>query len=275
MAFDMELEQTQDDFDNSVDNTDASQSSSETPAPEARESEKQQQEATPFHEHPRFKELVEQKNAALQAQKALEQRLADFEGRFSQANQAPKAPSKDQSEFESLISDLKNIDPRLAAQLEAHSKAASRIDELQSKLEAFEKSSNEQLQQATVKEALSRINQLHDSNKVSPEMKGLINDKLDLLYMQGKLNLQNLDTEYKGILEAQNKFIDMIKRAERESYVKAKKQDSTVPASQPKGQPAKAQPKKFNYSTDKEQARQQIVSNFLKKQAANRDADAV
>lgn len=263
-----------------VENTDAIESSSETPsesdsgtaakaaAPE------QKQETTPFHEHPRFKELVEQKNSALNAQRALEAKLAQLEARFSQPTQ-PQTPSKEQSEFEALINDLKGIDPRLAAQLEAQAKAAKTVEELQKKLESFEQSSQQKEQQAQIQAAVSRINQLHESNKVSPEVKNLINDRLDLLYMQGKLNVTNLDAEYKNALDAHNKFVEAIKRAERESYVASKKQDASVPTSQPKGTPAKQPGKKPAWSKDPEQARQQIVSTFLKNQAAKRDADAV
>lgn len=261
-----------------MENTDVSQPSSEAPETEstqaAQPAKETQPEQTPFHEHPRFKELVEQKNAALNAQKALEAKLAQLETRFSQPTQ-PQAPSKEQTEFEALINDLKGIDPRLAAVLEQNMRAAKTAEDLQKKLESFEKTSAEKEQQAMVQAAVSKINQLHEANKVAPEAKQLINDRLDLLYMQGKLDPRNLEAEYKNALDSHNKFIESIKRAERESYVAAKKQDAAVPTSQPKGQPAKAPGKKPAWSKDPEQARQQIVSQFLKNQTAKRDADAV
>ena len=265
-----------------VENTDVTEPSSEAPSEsdsggEAKAAAPKQEESIDWSkafEHPRFKELVEQKNAALAAQKAMEQKLAQFESRFNQP-QTPQAPSKEQMEFEALINDLKNIDPRLASVLEANSKAAKMAEELQKRLEGFEKTSQQKELQAQQQAAVAKINQLHESNKVSPEVKQLINDKLELLYMQGKLNLSEVEAAYKQTFEGHNKFVEALKRAERESYVAEKKKDSAVPASQPKGTTPKPGAKKPTWSKDPETARQQIVNKFLKQSAANRDADAV
>lgn len=262
-----------------VENTDAVEPSSEAPSEpeggtEVKASAPKQEDQTPFHEHPRFKELVEQKNSALAQQKVLEQKLAQLEARFSQP-QVPQAPSKEQTEFEALIQDLKGIDPRLASVLESNAKAAKMAEELQKRLEGFEKTSAEKERQAQIQTAVSKINQLHESNKLSPEVRQLINNNLDLMYMQGKLNLSNLEAEYKNALDLHNKFIESIKRAERESYVADKKKDAAVPTSQPKGKPATQAPKKPTYSKDPETARQQLVQEYLKNVAANRRADAV
>jgi hypothetical protein len=42
---------------------------------------------TPFHKHPRFQELVEQKNRATESYKQLEQRYEELERRISQMSQ--------------------------------------------------------------------------------------------------------------------------------------------------------------------------------------------
>lgn len=235
---------------------------------------KQTPEPTPFHEHPRFKELVEQKNQALSSQKALETKLAEIEARFSKA-QEPQGPSKEQTELDSLIADLKKVDPRLAAQIEAASKAQSSVQQLQQRLEQFEKQNVETQQSARVQTAVAKVNQLHESNKVSPELKQLINDKIDLLYAQGKLNLQNIEAEYAREHGAYQKMFEGLKRTERESYVTDKKKDAQVPTSQPKGAPAKPAAKKPTWSKDPETARAQIVSRFLKQEAAKKDAGSV
>lgn len=224
---------------------------------------------TPFHEHPRFKELVEQKNQALQAQRALEQKLQEIERRVSQHQQpqTPQAQARDE-----LIEDLKKIDPRLAERLERFTQGQTKVDELLKKLEGLEKKDQQRDQQAVVQTAVSKINQLHETNKVSPELKQMINDKLDLLYMQGKLNLQNLDATYKQSYEAFKKYEDTLTRTVRESYVKDKKQDAQVPTSQPKGTPAKPAPKKPNWSKDPEVAKAQVVSRYLKQIASEKEA---
>lgn len=220
--------------------------------------------------HPRFKELVDQKNQALQQQRTSEQKYYQLEARLNALNQPQTQAQKDD-----LIEDLKKVDPRLADRLEKATGYESQIKELVKRLEGFEKKDSERVTQQTIQTAVSRINQMHESNKVSTEMKQFINAQLDLGYMQGKLNLQNLDQTYKETYDNFKKYEDAIKRAERESYVKAKKEDANVPASQPKGTPAKSAPKKQTWSKDSEVAKAQIVSRYLKQQAANKEADSV
>jgi DNA repair exonuclease SbcCD ATPase subunit len=269
-----ELEQTTDATDG--DSSDASDGDGGQAAAAPAAKPEQQEPQTPFHEHPRFKELVEQKNQALAAQRSLEQKLAQIEQRFSQQQQQqPQTPSKEETERQALIEDLRKVDPRLAAQIEASYKAQSTVAQLQAKLEQFEQAQRQTQQQAQIQTAVSKINGLHEANKVSPEVRQFINDKMDLLYMQGKLNVQNIDSEYKTAFDGISKYVEQLKRAERESYVADKKKDAAVPTSQPKGQPAKPAPKKPQWSKDPEVARQQIVNRFLKQQAANKDADSV
>lgn len=234
----------------------------------------QQPEPTPFHEHPRFKELVEQKNHAIAAQRAMEQKLAQLEQSF-QSRQAPVAPSKEQAELQSLINDLKQVDPRLAAQIESAHKATSQVQELQKQLQQFEQKQVQEARSREVQQAVARINQMHEANKVSPELKQFINDRLDLAYAHGKLNPQNLEAVYKEVHEGFKKFEDSLRRSERESYVKSKTADSKIPASQPKGTPAKPAEKKPAFSKDPEVAKQQIVSRYLKAKAAEKDSSPV
>lgn len=220
--------------------------------------------------HPRFKELVDQKNQALEQQRASEQKYYQLEARLNALNQPQTQAQKDD-----LIEDLRKVDPRLADRLEKATGYESQIKDLVKRLEGFEKKDSERATQQTIQNAVSRINQMHETNKVSQEMKQFINDRLDLGYMQGKLTPQNLDKVYKETYDQFKKYEDAIKRAERESYVKAKKEDANVPASQPKGTPAKSASKKPSWSKDPEVARQQVVNRFLKQQAANKEADSV
>ncbi len=272
-----EIEQTE-----GLENTDVEQPSSEAPEPEtnaaptkeaAQPKELEIDWAKAF-EHPRFKELNSQRNEAVEQARALKSQIDALQGQFKEF-QTPRGPTKDQTEFESLISDLKKVDPRLAAVIEANQSATKELQALKQQQQTFTQQYEEAQRQATVKETVAKINQFHEANKLTPEVRELINAKLDNLYMQGKLNPQNIDSEYKSQLDGFNKFIETLKRTERESYVKEKKADSSVPASQPKGTPAKPAPKKPNWSKDPEQARQQIVNKYLKQSAANKEADAV
>lgn len=244
----------------------AEPSSTESSEVEASSKEGDSKETTdtanlPFHEHPRFKELVEQKNQAISQQKALEERYAQMEARVKQLTESSKPQTADKDE---LIEHLRTIDPRLADRLEKMTKALPTVESMQQKLESFER-------QQAVSNAVSRINSMHDANKVSPELKNFINSQLDLKYMQGQLNLQNLDTEYKNVHEQFKKYEEAIKRTTLEGYVPAKKADAKAPTSQPKGKPATSTSKAPAFSKDPELARQQVVSRYLKMAKAESD----
>lgn len=221
---------------------------------------------TPFHEHPRFKELVEQKNQALASQKALEERYQAMERQMQQFQQSQSQPkSQAQAEKDALIERLKGIDPEFATRMEQMSNALPQVEQMQKQFQEY------QAEQVRV-QAVSSVNSLHEQNKVSPEMKEIINSQLDLMAMQGQLkDLKDIPTAYKQIHEKYSKFVDSIKRSERESYVTAKKVDAKTPTSQPKGAPASPASKKPSFSKDPEVARQQIVSRYLKSSKAEAD----
>jgi hypothetical protein len=229
------------------------------------------QDETPFHEHPRFKELVEQKNAAINSTRALELKLAQLEGRLSQPQTAAK-----QAERDELIEDLKKIDPRLASRLEAFGKYGQSVEQIQKQFDEFKQSQAQQSQQQVVQQSVAKINSWHDSNKVPDAIKSAINAQLDVQYMQGKLNPQNLEQAYKAAYEPYKAFIEQTQREALKSYVPAKKADANTPTSQPKGtpasKPAKAPEKQFK---DREELRAHVAKEYAKQMAAKREASSV
>jgi hypothetical protein len=225
---------------------------------------------TPFHEHPRFKELVEQKNAAIQSTRALELKLAQLEGRLQSA-----PTSQAQAEKDELIEDLKKIDPRLAARLEAFGTSSKTIQELQSKLEKFEQSQQQQSQQQVVQQSVAKINSWHEANKVPEPIKAAVNAQLDVLYMQGKLNPQNLEAAYKAAYEPYKSFIEQTQREATKGYVQAKKADAAIPSSQPKGAPAKAKAAPAQQFKSREERNAAIAKEFIANRAAKREASPV
>lgn len=259
------------------------QSSSETPEPAQTEAAAKPAVQTKEPEidwekafqHPRFKELNSQRNEAVEQAKAFKAQLDTLQQQFSQFR-TPQAPSKEQTEHEALISEIKaKVDPRLAAILEASLNSQKELAALKDQQQNFSKQYQEAQRQAVVKESIAKINQLHETNKLDPAVREIINTKLDALYMQGKLSPQNLESEYTSTLANWNKFIEARDRALTEKYVADKKKDANVPASQPKGTPAKPAAKKFNWSKDPEIRNQQIAAQYLKAAKANKEADAV
>lgn len=228
-----------------------------------------QTEPTPFHEHPRFKELVEQKNSYAKEIESAKAQIQAFQKELSSLKESQPKPA---TETDALIADLKKIDPRLANVIESQLKAAQESQTIKARLEAFEKQSQEAARSQQVQTAVSKINQMHDTNKASPEVRQFVNDKLDLMYMQGKLNLQNLDQAYKEQYDAIKKYEDSLTRQIRESYVKEKTKDASVPASVPKGTQAKPAPKALNAPKGKDELKAAVVKSFLKESVAAREA---
>jgi chromosome segregation ATPase len=255
--------------------TEASDSSSESGSTAHAAAPEQKQPETPFHEHPRFKELVEQKNEALRRYQEMESRYKTIEQQVSSLKDSqPKAPS----ETDQLIADLKKVDPRLANVIEQQLKAAKTAESVQARLEQFEKQSQESARQNQLSTAVAKINSLHDSNKMSEFGKQFINNQLDLAYRGGQLNagdLKAVEAAYAEASKAIKSYEENLKRDLTKSYVESKAKDANVPASVPKGAPAKAAQKPLNVPKDKEALKSTIVKSFLKEQAANRDATNV
>lgn len=207
-------------------------------------------DTTPFHEHPRFKELIEQKNQEASARKALEDRYSNLEKQFSELSKPKQAEEKDD-----LIEDLKQIDPRLAARLEAYNKTLPQFEAMQQKLANYEK-------QQYQERAVSQVNSLHEANKVAPEVKQMINNELDRLYMTGQL--KDIKAAYENTHSQIKKWQDGIERATREAYVKDKTKDSKIPASTPKGEKTDSKGKAFAFAKNKDEALAQVVGRYLK-----------
>ncbi len=233
---------------------------------------KQTETSQPFHEHPRFKELVEQKNEYSRKYQDIEARYKAMETQFkSFQDTQPKPPT----EADALLKDLKGIDPRLANYLQETAKRAEIAEKLQARLDSMEKSSQEREAQQTVQAAVTRINGLHEQNKVSDFGKQFINNQLDIAYRNGSLKAGDAAAIEKAYGEAHSAiktYEDGLKRTLTESYAQEKKKDAAVPSSQPKGAPAKPGQKPLNSPKDKEALRAEVVKTFAKEQAARRAA---
>ncbi len=253
--------------------SDASSSESSGSAANAAASEQKQTETSqPFHEHPRFKELVEQKNEYSRKYQDIEARYKAMETQFkSFQDTQPKPPT----EADALLKDLKGIDPRLANYLQETAKRAELAEKLQARLDNMEKSSQEERTQQVVQAAVSRINGMHEQNKVSDFGKQFINNQLDIAYRSGRLQASDakaIEAAYTEAHSAIKAYEDGLKRTHAASYAQEKKKDAAVPSSQPKGAPAKPGQKPLNAPKDKEALRAEVVKTFAIEQAARRAA---
>lgn len=204
---------------------------------------------TPFHEHPRFKELVEQKNRYAEEAKAIKEQLAEMQKRF-EAQSQPKVTENP------LLTRLKGIDPEFAEFIDKLNTRAQKVEELESRLARHDQ---EQLRS----KAATELDRLHVENKVPEKMREFYNSQIELAAIRNpQLGLKDLPGLYKQVHEKYSQVLEETKRAERESYVASKKADAKVPASQPKGQTVK--PGQPTPKGDPHSRKQNIVQETMK-----------
>lgn len=255
-------------YENDQSNTDENSGVSSEPTSTEQTNESTSQESgseqttkdnVPFHEHPRFRELIEQKNQAADQYKTLESRYQQIEERLRQMSQ-PKAEQKE----DELISELKKIRPEFGERFEKMWNAMSRLDQL-------EQGHKQTTEQTTRERAISTINSLHTEHKVSKEMQEIYNDAIESAARRNpKLGLDDLPGIYKSVHDKYSKLFDSARRTDRESYVNDKKKDANAPASQSRGKPIMQNVRK-EFSADSGEARKQTVDEVLKLIRADKD----
>ncbi len=250
------------------------ESSAPAPVTESTESEsvsteaKPKTEEAPFHEHPRFKELVEERNQWKTKSSEYERRMADLDRRLQDLSK-PKTIDPAQAERQELMTRLKGIDPAFAKLMEDLSDKASRVDQVNQTVQEREA-------EYVRNTAMTQINAMHAENKVPKEFQDLIQNQIELAAMRDpRIGLHNLKEVYQKVHQSFNGVIEGVKRSERESYQKAKTTDSNAPVTQSKGSPAKPGSKPFEYSKNREEAKAQVTKQILEDLRRSRGANSV
>ena len=211
----------------------------------------------PFHEHPRFKELIEQKNKYAEGYKSLEAKYADMEKRMAEMSKPSVSKQED-----ALIAELKRINPEFGERF-------AKLDASQAKLAELEDRWSKMESERTREGAVSTVNSLHSENKVSPEMQELYNEQLEALYARDPNNfLKDIKSSYRMVHERMSKVLDGIKRTERESYVQDKKADAKAPTAPARGKAVNPS-KPSDFAQDPAAARQQLIQRVLKQAKAS------
>lgn len=245
-----EIESTQSDV------IEDSSSESQSDAQTAQASSPQQPKEVPFHEHPRWKEVMEERNAERQRSQALEQRLAEMDRRFQETSK-PKPQ-------DAMYERLKGIDPEFAEYIKEARDQAALAKQLQAELSSMKSES-------FTSSAVNKFEELNKANGVSPELAGLYKAALEQRYMNGQIkNVADVEKAYRDIHSSTKKFLDSQERAVIEKYTATKKKDSASPAGQPKGRPA-VQGQKVEFSKDPHEAKSQLIQHIARSMKAGRD----
>jgi len=199
----------------------------------------------------RFQEIIQQKNEFVKRLEEHEARYKALEERFNK----PKAePQEDK-----LLARLKGIDPEFAERFE-------KLNGSLAELEALKQWKAQADQERIRNEAQSELNRLHSEYKVPKDeqdyFKDLVQLRVQRLEASGKpLTVKDLASVYKDVYETQNRMYEVRKRATIANYAAEKK--STATPALKKGDAPKAAPKKVAFSKDKEEAKAQIVKQYM------------
>lgn len=243
----VDLEESGNEADVSQEAPSAPDTDSNESTPEAAET--QSAKEAPFHEHPRFKELIEEKNQYAASLREMQTELARLR---DSVNSRPTEAKKD-----ALVEKLRGIDPELAARIERSGQTDQTVAELQQQIQS-------QQVERIRDQASSELNRLYSENKIPSDAQRFYRSAIkDMADANPNASIKDLPKYFKEVHETFSKYTESLKRSDRESYVTGKKADAKAPTGQPKGQAAK--PSKPGTSKDAELARSEIAAGALKR----------
>lgn len=206
---------------------------------------------TPFHLHPRWIERDNELKAERQARQQLEGQMRELQTQFQSRSQ-PAGPDKRTA----MIERLKGIDPEFA-EFVSQMAPAKDLEELR----AWKQAQSQERDKQTV---YSEIDKLHTANKVEGDLKDRYRESIEnAIRSNPHAQMSDLPAIYKQVHESYSKWIDGIKRSERESYLKAKTSAASAPATQTKGKAVKANSSGTEWSKDPEAARAQLIKRVV------------
>lgn len=209
----------------------------------------------PFHEHPRFKELINQRNEFSQRLQEYEKRFQDIDGKIS------KNTPKEETPESKLIQRLKGIDPEFGSWAEQQHTAKMQLEKDLAEQKQWRQNYEANNQKTQINSSLEK---LHTDNKVPAPMREFYEAALRQVALNNpNLRMNDLPGVYKTIHDKFSKFMETEKRSTLASYSQDKTKGSAVPASS-KGPSPKSGTSKVEYSKDPQEARKQIVERAMK-----------
>lgn len=253
--------------------TEESASQTESTAAESQEAApvKKEETSTPFHEHPRFKELIDERRAY---KEQLDQTKGYMEAlqKEMQALRTAQPKPVNEPKYKPLIDELKTINPVFAESyqemlsgLETAREKAALAEKLQERLNAYE-------EREIQTQAVTRLNTLLDSNKISGDLRKRYEREIQAIAQNEvaqtgkKLSVQDVDRLFQAVHTDYTPFLESVKRDTLKGYVKEKKQDA-APSSTTGGAPAVSKGKKAP-SMDTEEGMQAAVKWFADQRRA-------
>lgn len=203
----------------------------------------QVEKPAPFHEHPRFKELIEQNRTYRDQVSQYNRSVEDLRRQMSEMQKASQAQNQPkQPSYDTVLNRLKDIDPEFAKLQEEMYKEVQEARQLKEQFQELRGWKDQVASQQMASEANSTLENLYTSNKISQEDRGrydrFIKATVYELESRGqRLTPKDLPGIFNEVHAAEKAYQDQFSRKVKESYVAEKKKDAT-PASQTGGAPA-------------------------------------
>lgn len=184
--------------------------------------EKQEEKQTPFHEHPRFKELIEQ-NRSFKEESALRaQALENLQRELQYLRQA-QVPKKEEPK-DPFLADLEKVNPEYAKSFKAVMDQAAKTQQLEQEMAQYK-------QAQFAEKAVSHFNSLIESNKISDPMdkdlyaRAVRAEVYERESRGEKLGIKDLEKIFNGFHTTYKKAMEDRERAITAKYSAAKKAD--------------------------------------------------
>lgn len=185
--------------------------------------ERQEEKQAPFHEHPRFKELIEQNRYFKEQDARRAEALEKLQGELQYVrNQVPKKEvPKNQ-----FIVDLEKVNPEYAKYMESVQLQAAKSEELERRIASYE-------QQQFQEKAINHFNSLLEGGKITDPMDRKIYERAiraEVYERESrgeKLGLKELDKIFNEFHGEYKTAMDTRERNITSKYVTAKKSDTT------------------------------------------------
>ncbi len=215
------------------------------------------QDEKPFHEHPRFKELIDERNKFREEMEAQKKQYADLERQMRSFSQQAQPQAKPKN---AALEELREIKPELASYIENTGSAAEKVAALENQLA-------EMRRQTLINQYESAVNTLYTSNNVSESLRPIYNTLIKNAVVEANSQLSDVPAVFSKIHGQMSQLIEGIKKETTKSYSEGKKQDASAPKIAPKGAPVKTG--KVEYSRDPAQRKSQMIQAVLKQVKAS------
>lgn len=217
----------------------------------------------PFHMHPRFQEVISQKNELAEQNKAFARQMQEMQQQLQRMQQpAPQAPQKD-----ALLERLKGIDPEFA---ERFSKV-NEVDDVKKELAELREFRQQIAARETQQQVMSMQDKFYSENNIPKERQAIYQALIQQeAAKDSNLKINDLPKVMKNVHDTLSKMFSTVERDTTKKFVEAKKTSAAKPSSQPKGSPVKPGSKEQG-PMDRATARNETVKQIMAELKAGRD----